>query len=337
MMLNQFLQIFLPVIEAELVAAVNRADGDRLADLHNILAYHMGWEGEGAGLEARGKRIRPMLTLLVTAAAGGEWRSALPAACAIELIHNFSLIHDDIEDNSPQRRGRLSIWNRWGIAQATNAGDAMFTLAHLELLHLIDFLPTSKVLQAVNLLQQTCLHLTQGQYLDISFEDRQDLTEADYWEMISGKTGGLMAACTELGALAASAQEIICQAYQLFGRSLGLAFQVQDDLLGIWGDNQLTGKSAESDLITGKKTLPILFGINQRGKFYNRWLRGPISPDEALEVTHLLEIDGGRFYAQEQVDQLTNQALEALELAQPIGDAGVALHELAEQLLHRQA
>ena len=336
-MLNQFFHTCLPVIESQLQTAVNQVEGPDMAEMKHMLAYHMGWEGPGAGPDSRGKRIRPMLVLLTALAAGGNWRDALPAACAVELIHNFSLIHDDIEDNSPLRRGRPTIWKKWGIAQATNIGDTMFTLAHLEILRLAETLPPLIVIRAANLLHQACLHLTQGQYLDLSYEQRTQLTEDEYWYMISGKTATLLAACSELGALTASAPESTCQVYHQFGYALGLAFQAQDDFLGIWGDAELTGKSNDSDLVTGKKTLPILFGINRKGEFYQRWLQGPISPIEAPLMACLLSEEGAKLYVEQQIDRLTNQALQFFEAAQPYGEAGEALIELTNMLLHRKS
>ncbi|MCJ7537186.1 MAG: polyprenyl synthetase family protein, partial [Anaerolineales bacterium] len=123
-------------IEQELHRSIESQNEPELDQYFTMLAYHMGWEGEGAGPDAQGKRIRPLLVLLTCAAAGGEWQNALPAAAAVELVHNFSLIHDDIQDNSPLRRGRETVWKRWGIAQAINTGDAMLTIAHLSLLQM---------------------------------------------------------------------------------------------------------------------------------------------------------------------------------------------------------
>lgn len=336
MAIEQYFQTYLPAIEAELKAAVDRTNGSDLEVLRDMLAYHMGWVGPNAGHGAQGKRIRPVLVLLTTGAAGGEWETALPAACAVELIHNFSLIHDDIEDNGELRHGRPTVWKKWGIAQATNAGDAMFALAHLELLRLADTLPAPTVLKASKILNQTCLHLTQGQYLDLAFEQHLEVSEAQYWLMIKGKTSALLSACTEIGALIATDQVQISQAYKLFGYSLGLAFQAQDDLLGIWGDTELTGKSSQSDLVTGKKTLPVLYGLNNRQKFYKRWLQGSISSEEAPSIAKLLTEEGAQEYTQQQVNRLTEQAIQTLESANPLGEAGSALVELANLLLVRR-
>ncbi len=330
----------LPRVEAELQRIVHLARTPDTAELHAMLTYHMGWEGAGAGPEAQGKRIRPLLVLLSAGAAllrdrdadsleGTEprWLRALPAAAAVELLHNFSLIHDDIQDNSPLRRGRPTVWKQWGIAQAINAGDAMYTLAYTAML------PLGVV--ALDILQRTCLHLTQGQYLDISFEGRTAVTVDEYWAMIGGKTAALLAACTELGALAAGADERRRAAYREFGRHLGLAFQVQDDLLGIWGNPSLTGKSAASDLAAGKKSLPVLYGLAQGGAFAERWAEGPVSVDEAGVVAGMLAAEGAREFTQSQADGLTMKALGYLEEASPQGEAGAALGELANRLLGR--
>ncbi|MBN2145805.1 MAG: polyprenyl synthetase family protein [Anaerolineales bacterium] len=329
-------QQMLAAVEEELRQATATIGGPGLSELHAILAYHMGWEGGEAGSAAQGKRIRPLLLLLCCAAAEGEWQKALPAAAAVELVHNFSLIHDDIEDNSPLRRGRETVWKRWGIAQAVNAGDSMFALAHSWLQRIAHTTSPDVALQGSQILLVACIHLTQGQYLDLSYESRLDLRMADYWPMIRGKTAALLAACTELGALIAGAEDEQRAAYHAFGQKLGLAFQAQDDLLGIWGDAELTGKSAESDLATGKKSLPVLFGLEKRERFYQRWQQGLIPPGEVPEVAALLEEEGARQHTQETADRLTQEALQALETAQPRGAAGTMLRELAHRLLRRQ-
>ena len=336
MALNSFSNIYLPALEDELQRAVNAVDGVGLGELQAMLAYHMGWQGEGAGPKAAGKRVRPLLVLLTCAASGGNWQQALPAAVAVELVHNFSLIHDDIEDNSPMRRGRLAVWKKWGIAQALNAGDTMFTLAHLAILRLNETISPATTLKAALLLQETCLKLTQGQYLDISFESRKDLTLENYWPMVSGKTAALLSACTELGALVTGTDEACQASYRQFGHFLGLAFQAQDDLLGVWGDAALTGKSAESDLLTGKKSLPVLYGLGLDGPFARRWRQGPIHPGEIAELARQLETEGARRYTQKTADRLTRQALDHLNAAQPHGEAGEPLRELADMLVKRQ-
>jgi len=336
MSLENLTQIFIPAIEEELKHAVARINGPRLSELHNMMCYHLGWVGEGAGQKARGKRIRPLIVLLTTASAGGSWERALPAAAGIELVHNFSLIHDDIEDNSPLRRGRPTLWKKWGLPQAVNAGDAMFSLAHLALQPLENTSPAESTLQTSRVLQQACLTLTQGQYLDISYENRSDLSIEDYWPMVNGKTAALLAACTELGALVAETDSTTRDAYSNFGRDLGLAFQALDDILGIWGETEHIGKSTASDLVEGKKSLPVLFALKQQGIFAKRWHQGPIQQDEVPILAAQLKAEGARAYTKNEASRLTDQALEYLEQANPQGEAGRALTTLAYQLLRRE-
>ncbi len=329
------LDSLLPAIEEEIRRVLALNNGEQYSLLHHMMAYHLGWEGEGAGPKASGKRVRPILVLLTCAAAGGDWHTALPAAAAVELLHNFSLIHDDIEDNSPLRRGRPTVWKLWGIPQAINAGDSMFTLAQVAILQLP--LSAERALQAARIFQQACLRLTQGQFLDISYEEQRDLPQEAYWPMVGGKTAALLAACTELGALCAGAPPEIQSAYREFGEKLGLAFQVLDDELGIWGDEAQTGKSAASDLLEGKKSLPVLYGLQQEGAFARRWMAGVLTPEEVPALAAQLETEGARDYAQKTAARLTDEALAALERAQPQGESGEALRSLARHLLRRQA
>jgi len=335
MVLHIIMQELLPAIETQLCLDVSLTRQPHLEEMYSMLAYHMGWEDEGAGQEAGGKRIRPLIVLLVTQASGGKWETALPAASAIELVHNFSLIHDDIQDESPLRRGRTTLWKRCGVAQAINAGDAMFSLAQIALLRLSPEVPGDGIIKAAKIFQETCLALTQGQYLDLSYETRGDLSIEAYWPMVSGKTAAMVAASAQIGAIIAGAGSLICDAYRRFGRYLGLAFQAQDDLLGIWGDAALTGKSAQSDLLSGKLSLPVLYGLSLEGLFAERWSRGPLTAGEIPEITEQLEREGARSCTQSKADELTGKALSALEDANPQDEAGQALFELTDMLLKR--
>jgi geranylgeranyl diphosphate synthase type I len=337
MSLKQLTTEMLPAIEAELQRQVARLDQPRTRPFHEMLTYHMGWTGEGAGPEATGKRIRPLLVLLSTAACGANWQPALPAAAAVELVHNFSLVHDDIQDNSDKRRGRTTVWVKWGMPMAINVGDALFVMSNQAIMDLARDYPAETVVRAATILHDTCLELTRGQYLDMSYEGRKDLGIEDYWPMISGKTAALLAACTSIGALLGGADEATVETYRSFGHSLGLAFQVQDDLLGIWGDEALTGKSAASDLVEGKNSLPVLVGLHKKGKFAARWAQGPVRPEEVQEVAQLLASESAYEYTHEAAKQMTDLALNSLRTADPQGEAGVALFELAEKLLSRQA
>jgi geranylgeranyl diphosphate synthase, type I len=322
-------------IEPELQRQVSRLDNPRTKPFHEMLTYHMGWTGEGAGPEATGKRIRPLMVLLCTAACGADWQSALPAAAAVELVHNFSLVHDDIQDNSDRRRGRPTAWVRWGAPMAINVGDALFVLSNQAIIDLKDNYPAGVVVRAAEILHNTCLDLTRGQFLDMSYEDRTDLGADDYWPMVAGKTAALLSACCQIGALLGGAEESKQDAYRSFGHYLGLAFQVQDDILGIWGDEAVTGKSAASDLVEGKNSLPVLAGLSAHGRFAARWKQGPIQPEELEEVARLLTNEGGYAKAYDASQQMTDLALLNLQQADPQGEAGEVLYELADRLLKR--
>lgn len=323
-------------IEAELQKQVSRLDAPRTKPFHEMLTYHMGWTGEGAGPEATGKRIRPLLVLLTASSCGADWQSALPAAAAIELVHNFSLVHDDIQDNSSKRRGRDTVWTKWGAPMAINVGDALFVMSSQAIVDLKVNYPSDVVMKAAEILHNTCLDLTRGQYLDMSYEERSDLGVEDYWHMISGKTSALIAACCHIGALLGGADEDQQEVYRSYGHYLGLAFQVQDDILGIWGDENVTGKSVASDLVEGKNSLPVLAGLEKKGKFAERWSQGPIQPEEVGEVSRLLASEGGLLAAQEAAKQMTDLALMNLREADPQGEAGEALFELTNRLLGRK-
>lgn len=337
MSLKEFTTLLLPAIESELQRQVARLDEPRYAPFHEMLTHHMGWTGEGAGPEAAGKRIRPLLVLLVcSAAAKNEWLHAISGAAAIELVHNFSLVHDDIQDNSDKRRGRTTVWVKWGMPLGINVGDALFVIANQSLLDLSEHYPAEIVLRAARVFQQTCLDLTKGQYLDMSYEDRPLVGIEDYWPMVAGKTAALISTCAQIGAILGGSNPDAEEAYRDFGHYLGLAFQVQDDILGIWGNEAVTGKSAASDLLEGKKSLPVLYALEKRGRFAERWAQGPITPAEVPDLAEQMTREGARIFAQETADQMTDLALQSLRRADPQGEAGEALFELAGKLLGRQ-
>lgn len=342
MKLDEYIRVMRPEVETSLQKFIACHGFQDYPELREMLAYHMGWEGDDAGPDAQGKRIRPLLVLLCAEAAGGEWRNALPAANAVELLHNFSLVHDDIQDHSPLRRNRPTVWVKWGAPQAINLGDVLFTLSMLAVHDLSATLPPQKVLTASRILLETCLRLTEGQYLDISYETRPVLPLEAYWPMIGGKTSALLSSCCELGAIAGGADEERRKAFRDYGYSLGLAFQVLDDWLGIWGEPEQIGKSTESDLVSGKKTLPVLYGISKDGAFARRWMQGHIVPEEVPGLSQLLEEEGAYDKTLEKAAHLTGDALRALEQATGnapgtrAAGAAQALLDLSQVLLQRR-
>lgn len=331
MALSDLAALYLPAVEDEMRLAIG--DGaPHLQDFYTMMRYHLGWtDGSGGG-----KRIRPLLALLSCTAAGGAWPSALPLAAALELLHNFSLIHDDIQDNSPTRRGRPTVWARWGQAQAINAGDAMFTLTHLAPQRLVACGHSAAAALAVlEELDRTSLALTQGQYLDMAFEQRPQVTVAEYLTMIEGKTGALIAAAAHLGARLGGAEGERLAHFRSYGLNLGLAFQFQDDWLGIWGNEAVTGKSTASDLATRKKTLPVVYGL-EHSEVFARAYAVPYQPGASLEdLAVALEQLGAKAYVEQQAHDMTQAALLHLAEARPGEPAGAALRELTDQLLRR--
>ena len=336
MNLNEYMLDRLPVIEESLQHALTRMIPSGNKELEEMLAYHMGWVGEGAGPKATGKRLRPLLVLMTNEACGGEWERTLSAASSLSFLHNFSLIHDDIEDDSDTRRGRLTVWKKWNMPQALNSGDLMFSFSYacmLEL-HQAGYSP-ERTLAALNLLQSTIQKLVHGQHLDMAFEKREDVTLDEYWQMIGGKTAALISCACELGALLAQTNQETQQHLADFGRSLGLAFQVVDDWLGIWGNPEVTGKNVSMDLISRKKTIPILFGIEQNKAFAARWKAG-FGPEEVETLADLLRQEGAQAYTEAQAQHLTNEALSSLEKG--LGsdnEIGQLLIELATKLTKR--
>jgi geranylgeranyl diphosphate synthase, type I len=335
--LKQYYEEMLPALEAEM-RVVLRADSDRPNLFYGMMHYHMGWvDGElnPASINS-GKRIRPILCLLTCAAAGGDWRQAVPAAAAIELLHNFSLIHDDIEDASPTRRGRPTLWQLWGIEQAINSGDAMFALSHLALNRLIERgVPAERVVTALRRFDETCVALTVGQHHDMDFEARSEVTVAEYLAMIEGKTAVLLSLCAELGALIAGQDAETTAHYATFGRDLGLAFQVKDDILGIWGDEARTGKSAATDIETKKKTLPVLYGLNQNEALRQLYAEADVDERFVTAVITHLDESGAYDFASQKAAHYSQSALDHLEAAQPGGSAYTALYQLTNMLLQR--
>lgn len=337
--LQEFNRLMQPAIDQAMQRVVisHSLIGD-YRGLKEMLSYHLGWDVDTNRNEVQGKRIRPLLVLLACAACNdNRWEKALPGAAAVELLHNFSLIHDDIEDRSPLRRGRETVWKKWGEALAINAGDALFSLSFEALHNLKDTCSDDVVIQALKILNTTCVKLTGGQHLDISYENERSIGLEDYWRMIEGKTAALISASVQLGSLIGGASDQTQQHLAEFGRSLGIAFQIQDDWLGIWGDAARTGKSTESDLLTGKKSLPIVFALQNDGKFAERWLAGPIQPDEVEYLAHLLMEEGAQTYTEKQAEDYTHQALQSLTSANLTNQAGQALHELALMLLKRNS
>ncbi len=308
-------------IEAEL----ERAVGESGLQLYGMVRYHLGWldEGGGPGPGRTGKGLRPTLCLLVSDAVAGTHERALPAAAAVELVHNFSLVHDDIQDGDAERHHRPTVWSVFGKPQAINAGTAMYALASLALARLSTVgVDAERQLDAIRLLHASCLRLLEGQALDIAFEDRMDITVADYLGMVRGKTAALLACSASLGGLLAGGgpgcerDRDLASRFGAWGEHLGLAFQIRDDVLGIWGDAERTGKPVGADIAARKKTLPIVDALQRAQGEERRALHelyaADIDDDGRDAVLAILDEMGARERAMRLAESHRDRALEAL-------------------------
>jgi geranylgeranyl diphosphate synthase, type I len=333
---------YLSPIEAELRANFAR-DGALLQSFYGMMQYHLGWLDRQfhPAPSDQGKKLRPTICLLVCEAAGGDPDLAVPAAAALELAHNFSLIHDDIEDQSPQRRHQATVWHVWGMPQALNAGDGMLVISHLALGRLSRLgIPDDKILRVLGVFDETVLTLCEGQYLDLSFEDRLDITVEDYLAMIARKTGALIECSTYLGALLATSDTEIIETYRRLGRYLGLAFQIRDDVLGIWGQSEVTGKPAADDIRSRKKTLPVVYALQeargaQRELLVSLYRQNELGEDDVQQVMRALEDLGARSYAEEMIEQHYARALRELDSLNGENQAREKLRGLMSFLVHR--
>jgi geranylgeranyl diphosphate synthase type I len=310
--------------------------------LYRMMAYHMGWlddRGEAVEVEV-GKRIRPTLCLLACDALGGELKKSLPAAAALELAHNFSLIHNDIQDGTPERDHRPTVWWVWGPAQGINAGDGMHALARLSLLRQTEKgMPSEQALRAVAILDAACLRLCEGQYLDLTYQERVDISQDAYFQMVEGKTAALMGCAAELGALMASADEGAVQAMARYGQKLGMAFQIRGDILDLWGSED-TGIPLAGSILNKKKSLPIIYALqNARGadkrSLGDVYFKRVMEPEDVERVIEVLDRLGARVFSQEKADALCEEAIQALDEAGASSQGADELSGLARFLATR--
>lgn len=344
---------------------------ERVAQFYAMQEYHLGWRD--ASLQpARfdpGKLIRPQLALLACRAVGGDAEQALPLAAGIQLTHDFSLIHDDIEDDSDTRRGRVTVWKQWGMPHGINVGDGMFVIAHLALHRMTDVGVSADIaLSVLKRFDETNLKICEGQFLDMQFEGNLDITVDDYLGMISRKTAALLAGTTSMGAIVGSADQASVDAFFDYGHNLGLAFQIEDDILGIWGESAITGKPRAADIYRRKVSLPIIYATScdsdramlERVAIGNRadhtdsesfaarqaqvkriYSQGNVSTDDVDQTLALLDAAQARKYCQAVAKQYHSQSLQALDRVRTNGspdaeDALAYIRALTQKLLGRQ-
>ena len=325
-------------------ATLRSAFEGRDLGIYEMQRYHLGWiDAEGRPSNGQGKGLRPMMCLLACQAAGGDWRNALNAAAAMELVHNFSLIHDDIQDGDTQRRHRDTVWHKWGLAQGINAGDSMRGLAALTLVKGVDSSqPATQIRLAVEGLESASLAMIEGQFLDITYERNTAVTTEQYLEMVGKKTGELFACSFYLGALFAGCDEDTAESWRLFGIDLGLVFQIRDDVLGVWGDEDRLGKPIASDIRRKKMCLPVVHALQSaqgadRTALQQIYGNGdPANEDEVSKVLSILERTQARNYCQglaAEHKDLAMRRLGALNLAE---DMDAQLRGLAKFFMERE-
>jgi len=272
---------------------------ENLPGLREMVSYHFGWNDPSTNI---GKRLRPMLLLSSSQMFGGQPLDIMPAAVAMEVLHNYTLVHDDIEDQGQTRHGRECLWLKYGLAQALNTGDYLSTIAHDLFCEVASAVEPANFTKSYAVFRQAAMDVIRGQYLDMNFETKENVSVDEYLEMIRLKTSCLISSSMRIGAILAGVDEEKDLLLGQIGEHAGLAFQIQDDYLGIWGDTATTGKSNLTDLTTRKKTYPILLGLAECPAFKQAWEAYPqITPELARHMAKLLSEAG--------VDERTNEVV----------------------------
>ena len=312
--------------------------------LHTMLKYHLGWVDEHGHLTSsnQGKGLRSSLCMFACEAVGGRSEQALAAAVAVELVHNFSLIHDDIQDGDKERRHRPTLWAIWGSPRALQAGNVMRILADLSIQQLShNQVAPEVVAMCSKLLTVAYLETVEGQYLDLDFEGRTDINISDYLDMISRKTGALIRCSMQLGALTGNGDTKTVQALAKCGQYLGAVFQIRDDCLGIWGYEEETGKAAGNDLRRKKNSLPLVYALEQAGTMEKEQLQSiyakeQVEDRDVASTLSLLADLGASEYVQSLAQDQAARALETLDGIELVPGAREEFQELVEFLLTRQ-
>jgi geranylgeranyl diphosphate synthase, type I len=327
---------------SRLVDPALRTALDRLDPRTRLTAgYHLGfWDADGQqepGRARGGKGVRPSLAMLSTVAAGAPAGMGVPAAVACELVHNFSLLHDDLIDGDTERRHRPTVWARYGVADAVLAGDALLSLAN-EVLGEAD---SVAVPAAVRSLGGTVRRLIAGQSADVAFEKRIDVTLAECLAMAADKTAALIACSSSLGAVLADAPESLSHGLSEFGDHIGMAFQLTDDLLGIWGDPEVTGKPVLSDLRARKKSVPVVVALTSGTAAGARLAElyakpAPLSEDDLAQAAAAVESAGGRAWTEDEADRELAAGVRALDQLDLHPDVHAELAGMAERLRGRE-
>ncbi|MCE2524636.1 MAG: polyprenyl synthetase family protein [Acidimicrobiia bacterium] len=322
------------LVQPALVVAV-----DRLAtELAVPVRYHFGWtdaQGVALGNSGGGKGVRSTLAVLSAEAVGAASEVAIPGGVAVELIHNYSLIHDDIVDDDAERRHRPTVWKVYGTDHAIIVGDAVMALAFEALL---DGATPPRAAAAADLARATAAMIA-GQSLDMSLDGRDNVSVADCWDMISLKTGALLAHASAVGAILAGAPAQTVAGLRRFGDELGRGFQAVDDLLGIWGEPAVTGKPAGNDLRERKRSLPVTVALSSNSaaaaELADLYRRDHLEEADIARAAVLVEEVGGRAVTAAAARECMDRAAEALDAVEIDPAAAAELLELADFIVDR--
>jgi geranylgeranyl pyrophosphate synthase len=318
-----------PLIDREIKKLIPE---DSLKNLYDAMHYAFG---------SGGKRLRPILCLTVCKSLGADVKTALPFATAIELIHNFTLVHDDIEDGDVIRRNTQTIWKKYGIAHGINIGDGMIFKAYESLLNSTQYLPQEKVLQLSNLVTHTVIKIIEGQCMEFNFRSKDDVSIEEYMEMVWRKAGILFSAALSGGATIANASNEVKQALEEYGKKIGPAFQIRDDVLNLVGEKKKYGKEIGGDIKEGKRTIIIIHCLKnceaqeQKNilKILNKGRDNVSDADVEFVISTVKKYNSIEF-AQKEAENLADQAKRALRKIDN-KELTAALTELADFISKR--
>lgn len=298
--------------------------------LYDVLRYHLGWADQRGQPEDNPSvlHLQSLLALVCCEALAGDFQAALPAAAGVELVHNFTLVHSDVQSSRVDEQERPSIWWVWGPAQAINAGDGLHALGRTTIMRLAQRgVPADRVLRAVELLDRACLTLCEGQYMDLDFQDQLLVTSGAYYDMIGRKTGALAGCSAELGALAAGGDEGVCLHVRDAGSLLGMAWQIGRDIADFWG-RRGDGMTA-SNVLNKKKSLPLILAMEAaelavKRELGNIYAKRVLQPEDVSRVIAILDEAQARQNSEDKARELVEEALAAL------AEAGVAEERMGD-------
>lgn len=334
----RFLSTYRDILDASLHEAVS----NKLSYATTPIEYHMGWSNPNGNpiKSTEGKRLRPALMLFACVSLGGKVERALAPAVAIELIHNFSLIHDDIEDRDTQRHNRPTVWSIWGEDKAIHIGSLLYDLAFIQMGEVSNDVSSEQLLYTSSRLSESSFEMMKGQYLDISFEERMKVSTTEYIEMVAFKTASLISCAMDIGGFIGTGDHELASSLALLGRQLGQLFQIRDDMLGIWGDVKSTGKPVGADIRRKKKSFPIVYAmevgrkssIDDLNKVFNK---STLDDGDVEKVLVALDDTNAKNKCEANTQEMGSRILKQIENAKFPSNFRLEIEELVDFLITR--